>query len=83
MPYRRQQVADVAASTLLLPRAGRLGRRLRGHQFIEHVVEVPNDQGLTLVHFSAQRERFLWDRGYLGVGVFRGYLVGVQGAFRT
>ena len=21
------------------------------------------DQGLTLVHFSAQRKRFLWDRG--------------------
>jgi hypothetical protein len=21
------------------------------------------NQGLTLVHFSAQRERFLWDRG--------------------
>jgi len=22
-------------------------------------------QGLTLVHFSAQRKRFLWDRGYV------------------
>jgi len=29
-------------------------------------------QGLTLVHFSAQRERFLWDRG-----AFRGRLEGV------
>jgi len=23
----------------------------------------PSDQGLTLVHFPAQRKRFLWDRG--------------------
>jgi len=30
-------------------------------------------QGLTLAHFLAQRKRFLWDRGYLGV---------VQGLFR-
>jgi hypothetical protein len=30
----------------------------------------PSYQGLTLVHFSAQRKRFLWDRGciyHLGV----------------
>ena len=27
------------------------------------------EQGLTLVHFSAQLERFLWDRGTLRVGV--------------
>ena len=36
-------------------------------------------QGLTFVHFSAQRKRFLWDRG-----VFRGCLGGVrwyQGVF--
>jgi len=31
-----------------------------------------DDQGLTLVHFSAQREHFLWDRG-----LFRGGLGGV------
>jgi len=29
-------------------------------------------QGLTLVHFSAQRKRFLWDRG-----AFRGFVGGV------
>jgi hypothetical protein len=28
-------------------------------------------QGLTLVHFSAQRKRFLWDRGCT-YGLFRG-----------
>jgi hypothetical protein len=25
--------------------------------------KAPERQGLTLVHFSAQRKRFLWDRG--------------------
>ena len=34
-------------------------------------------QGLTLVHFSAQRKRFLWDRGCIS-GLSRGCL----GAFR-
>ena len=48
-------------------------------------------QGLTLVHFSAQRKRFLWDRGCIE-GLFRGcsagvwevlgVLGGVKGAFR-
>jgi hypothetical protein len=33
-------------------------------------------QGLTLVHFSAQRKRFLWDRGCIE-GLFRGYFAGV------
>ena len=33
-------------------------------------------QGLTLVHFSAQRKRFLWDRGCIE-GLFRGCCVGV------
>ena len=31
-------------------------------------------QGLTLVHFSAQRERFLWDRGCI-----QGLLMGCKG----
>ena len=31
------------------------------------------DQGLTLVHFSAQRKRFPWDRGY--TWEFKGCLV--------
>ena len=34
------------------------------------------DQGLTLVHFSAQLKRFLWHRGYIE-GLFRGYFEGV------
>jgi hypothetical protein len=29
-------------------------------------------QGLALVHFSAQLERFLWDRGCVE-GLYRGY----------
>ena len=35
-----------------------------------------SNQGLTLVHFSAQLKRFLWHRGCT-VGVFRGSLGGV------
>ena len=35
-------------------------------------------QGLSLVHFSAQRKRFLWDRGCIK-GLFRGCLDGVRG----
>jgi len=41
-------------------------------------------QRLTLVHFSAQRERFLWDRG-CNEGFFRGCLAGIlsrYGAFK-
>jgi len=44
-----------------------------------HVHRTPPDQGLTLVHFSAQLERFLWDRGGIqglfkgSSGVIRGY----------
>jgi len=38
----------------------------------------PSNQGLTLVHFSAQRERFLWDRGCIE-GLSRGCLGGVRG----
>ena len=30
-----------------------------------------SDQGLTLVHFSAERKRFLWDRECIE-GLFRG-----------
>ena len=35
-------------------------------------------QGLTLVHFSAQRKLFLWDRG-CDLGLFRGVFTGCQG----
>jgi hypothetical protein len=40
------------------------------------------DQGLTLVHFSAQRKRFLWDRGASGGriwGLSRGRLGHARG----
>ena len=35
-------------------------------------------QGLTLVHFSAQRKRILWDRECIQ-GLFRGVFRGCQG----
>ena len=35
-------------------------------------------QGLTLAHFSAQRKRFLRDRGRIE-GLFRNYVAGVSG----
>jgi len=38
----------------------------------------PWKQGLTLVHFSAQLKRLLWDRGSIQ-GLFRGGLGGVRG----
>jgi len=34
-------------------------------------------QGLTLLHFSAQRKRYLWDRGCIE-GLFRVYFAGVS-----
>jgi len=40
--------------------------------------EVPLSQGLTLVHFSAQRKHFLWDRGCIE-GLFSGSSSGVYG----
>jgi len=39
---------------------------------------VTGNQGLTLVHVSAQRKRFVWDRGAFR-GEFRGCLGGVRG----
>jgi hypothetical protein len=36
------------------------------------------DQGLTLIHSSAQRKRFLWDRGCVE-GLFRGIIAGFKG----
>jgi len=37
-----------------------------------------NGQGVSLVHFSAQRKHFLWARGCIQ-GLFRGYIAGVSG----
>ena len=34
-------------------------------------------QGLTLVHFSVQRKRFVWDRGCIE-GLFTGHFAGVR-----
>ena len=39
-------------------------------------------QGRTLVHFSAQRKRFLWDRGCIQ-GFLRGCVGGVRGYHGT
>jgi len=41
-------------------------------------LRVAADQGLTLVHFSAQRQCFLWDRGCIEE-LPRGCLGGVKG----
>jgi len=38
-------------------------------------------QGVTLVHLSAQRKRFRWDKGYLE-GVLGVLKAGVEGVFR-
>jgi hypothetical protein len=46
---------------------------------LHHAVEY-GGQGLTLVHYLAQRKRFLWARGCI-CGLDRGY-EGVSGGFR-
>ena len=38
-------------------------------------------QGFTLVHFTAQLKRFLWDKGCWG-GVQEEFIAGVEGVFR-
>ena len=42
-----------------------------GHREQVRAAHVRCGQGLTLVHFPAQRKRFLWDRGCVQ-GLFRG-----------
>ena len=45
---------------------GGVGESKREGGIVEHVLQGQAGaarQGLTLVHFSAQRKRFLWDRG--------------------
>jgi len=37
----------------------------------------PHGQGLTFAHFSAQRKRFVWDRGCIQ-GLFRGCVGGAR-----
>ena len=39
---------------------------------------LPRHQGLTLVHFSAQPKRCVWDKGCIQ-GLFKGYIGGVRG----
>jgi len=67
----------------------RVLRPCRGVLRPRRVLQLPGDrrQGLTLVHFSAERERFLWDRGrklrvaYGGISRYWGALGSAQGAF--
>jgi hypothetical protein len=40
-------------------------------------IRFADGQGLTLVHVSAKRKRFLWDRGYI-----QGLFMGCLGRFR-
>jgi len=59
-------VRKVDAGRELSP-AAQVGSRLEGASVrplrIPAAARAPVSQGLTLVHFSAQLERFLWDRG--------------------
>ena len=45
---------------------------------IRKIIAEGDGQGLTLVPFSPQRKRFVWDRGCIE-GFFRGCLGGVRG----
>ena len=46
--------------------------------FLEKLVNAQQRQGLTLVYFSGQLKRFLWDRGCIQ-GLLRVWPVGVRG----
>jgi hypothetical protein len=61
--------------TLWLPGTDHAG--IATQLVVERALEAEG-QGLTLVHFSAQRKRFLWDRGCVQ-GVYRGCLRVVAG----
>jgi len=50
-------------------------RRYRG--CFTPITPPTTDQGLTLLHFSAQRKRFVWDRGCIQWGL-RGCVLGVR-----
>jgi len=71
----------IGSTGTALPREGiRGGERIRLAEVNRRVAAV---QGLTLVHLSAQRKRFVRDRGCMQ-GLLRGcqgYLVGVWGVF--
>ena len=55
------------------------GRELEeGHDVIGVAAAAATEQGLTLVHFSAQRKRFMWDTGCME-GLFWGWLQGGRG----
>jgi len=47
-----------------------------------HCATAAATPGLTLVHFLAQRKRFLWDMGCVE-GLFRGVFEGMQGMWRV
>ena len=55
-----------------------LGRAYQRAGMCGEAWEACLQQGLTLVHFSAQRKRYLWDKGCIE-GLFRGCLGGVRG----
>jgi len=68
--------SSVATPRKALSAARRAGMLARGDAAMKasaRAVEGATNQGLTLVHFSAQLKRFLWDRG-----VFRDCLRGVS-----
>ena len=49
-----------------------------GHGAAVLVPRCAGAQGLTLVHFSAQRKRFGWVEGYI-YGLCRGFVGGIRG----
>ena len=73
-----------AAAAAAAPRALLLRRQLEARA-VQHVhtpvAHHPAQQGLTLVHLSAQRKRFWRDKGYLG-GVQGVLKAGMEAVFR-
>ena len=65
----------------------RVGRRRRGprQRGADRAVRAAPGQGLTLVHLSAHRKRFLWYKGCLGgiygEGIYGGVYMWVYGVY--
>jgi hypothetical protein len=72
LAWRMARAVELLA-LLLLTAAAAAACRARCRRSVS-----PREQGLTLVHFSAQRKRLLWDRGWIQ-RLFRGCLRGVRG----
>jgi hypothetical protein len=79
--YRHTNCSSLSILGKTFLRRKRQRRRVSSHPPAAFTCQ----QGLTLVHFSAQRKRFLWDRGRIQ-GLFMGCLrdvMGYQGVLRV